>query len=150
MLISYSCITEYPSLEKATAPYSSPAYQEALKALGDGLCAMFGLLKDWSSNTVRPPLPHRPVEGPAPKLGRQCFIVHDADGHALAYFEEPGTRRPQDRPCQFWIPFVSCGAISCRRASSVSAASFDFHIHRDLLAGSTGHSYRAKYMTQLT
>jgi uncharacterized protein (DUF1330 family) len=29
-------ITEYPSLEKATASYGSPAYQEALKALGDG------------------------------------------------------------------------------------------------------------------
>jgi uncharacterized protein (DUF1330 family) len=29
-------VTEYPSLEKATASYSSPAYQEALKALGDG------------------------------------------------------------------------------------------------------------------
>ena len=27
---------EYPSLEKATASYGSPAYQEALKALGDG------------------------------------------------------------------------------------------------------------------
>ena len=29
-------ITEYPSLEKATASYDSPAYQEALKALGNG------------------------------------------------------------------------------------------------------------------
>jgi uncharacterized protein (DUF1330 family) len=29
-------VTEYPSLEKATASYNSPAYQEALKALGDG------------------------------------------------------------------------------------------------------------------
>jgi uncharacterized protein (DUF1330 family) len=29
-------ITEYPSLEKATDSYDSPAYQEALKALGDG------------------------------------------------------------------------------------------------------------------
>ncbi len=29
-------ITEYPSLEKATAAYNSPAYQDALKALGDG------------------------------------------------------------------------------------------------------------------
>jgi uncharacterized protein (DUF1330 family) len=29
-------ITEYPSLEKATASYGSPAYQEALKALGNG------------------------------------------------------------------------------------------------------------------
>ena len=29
-------ITEYPSREKATASYGSPAYQEALKALGDG------------------------------------------------------------------------------------------------------------------
>jgi uncharacterized protein (DUF1330 family) len=29
-------ITEYPSLEKATASYGSPAYQEALRALGDG------------------------------------------------------------------------------------------------------------------
>jgi uncharacterized protein (DUF1330 family) len=30
-------ITEYPSLEKATASYGSPAYQEALKALGNGV-----------------------------------------------------------------------------------------------------------------
>ena len=29
-------ITEFPSLEKATAAYDSPAYQDALKALGDG------------------------------------------------------------------------------------------------------------------
>ena len=29
-------ITEFPSLEKATAAYDSPAYQEALKALGGG------------------------------------------------------------------------------------------------------------------
>ena len=29
-------ITEYPSLEKAMASYGSPAYQETLKALGDG------------------------------------------------------------------------------------------------------------------
>ncbi len=29
-------ITEFPSLEKATAAYQSPAYKEALNALGDG------------------------------------------------------------------------------------------------------------------
>ena len=29
-------ISEFPSLEKAIAAYQSPAYQEALKALGDG------------------------------------------------------------------------------------------------------------------
>ena len=29
-------VLEYPSLEKATAAYDSPAYGEALKALGDG------------------------------------------------------------------------------------------------------------------
>jgi uncharacterized protein (DUF1330 family) len=29
-------ISEFPSLEKAIAAYKSPAYQEALKALGDG------------------------------------------------------------------------------------------------------------------
>jgi uncharacterized protein (DUF1330 family) len=29
-------ITEFPSLEKATAAYESRAYQDALKALGDG------------------------------------------------------------------------------------------------------------------
>jgi uncharacterized protein (DUF1330 family) len=29
-------ITEFPSLEKATAAYRSPAYKEALNALGDG------------------------------------------------------------------------------------------------------------------
>lgn len=29
-------VVEYPSLEKAVAAYSSPAYQTALKALGDG------------------------------------------------------------------------------------------------------------------
>jgi uncharacterized protein (DUF1330 family) len=35
-LTERTVITEYPSLEKATASYGSPAYQEALKALGDG------------------------------------------------------------------------------------------------------------------
>ncbi|MEJ2378964.1 MAG: DUF1330 domain-containing protein, partial [Pseudolabrys sp.] len=29
-------ITEFPSLEKAVAAHDSPAYQEALAALGDG------------------------------------------------------------------------------------------------------------------
>ena len=29
-------ITEFPNLAQATAAYDSPAYQEALKALGDG------------------------------------------------------------------------------------------------------------------
>jgi uncharacterized protein (DUF1330 family) len=29
-------ITEFPSIEKATAAYDCPAYKEALKALGDG------------------------------------------------------------------------------------------------------------------
>jgi uncharacterized protein (DUF1330 family) len=29
-------ISEFPSMEKAIAAYRSPAYQEALKALGDG------------------------------------------------------------------------------------------------------------------
>src|ERR1700734_710065 len=29
-------ISEFPSVEKAIAAYQSPAYQEALKALGDG------------------------------------------------------------------------------------------------------------------
>ena len=31
-------IAQYPRIEKATASYNSPAYQEALKTLGDG-CA---------------------------------------------------------------------------------------------------------------
>ena len=30
-------IVEYPSFEKATASYGSPAYQEALKVLGDSV-----------------------------------------------------------------------------------------------------------------
>jgi len=29
-------ISEFPSVERATAAYTSPAYQEALRALGDG------------------------------------------------------------------------------------------------------------------
>ncbi len=29
-------ISEFPSVERANAAYNSPAYQEALKALGDG------------------------------------------------------------------------------------------------------------------
>ncbi len=29
-------ISEFPSIEKAIAAYQSPAYQDALKALGDG------------------------------------------------------------------------------------------------------------------
>jgi hypothetical protein len=34
------------------------------------------------------------VDDPDPKLGRQRFIVRDADGHALTYvyFDEPGQR----------------------------------------------------------
>ena len=39
-------VVEYPSLEKATAAYDSPAYAEALKALGDGAVRDFGSLKD--------------------------------------------------------------------------------------------------------
>jgi uncharacterized protein (DUF1330 family) len=29
-------VTEFPSVEQAVAAYESPAYQEALRALGDG------------------------------------------------------------------------------------------------------------------
>jgi len=35
------------------------------------------------------------VDDPEPKLGRNCFIVRDANGHALAYVyfeDEPGRR----------------------------------------------------------
>ena len=35
------------------------------------------------------------VEQPDPKLERQCYIIRDADGHALAYVyfeDEPGRR----------------------------------------------------------
>ena len=38
-------ITEFPSLEKATAAYDSAAYAEALKALATARCAIFGSLK---------------------------------------------------------------------------------------------------------
>jgi hypothetical protein len=37
--------------------------------------------------------PPRSVDDPDPKLGRQCFIVRDANGQALAYVnfeDEPG------------------------------------------------------------
>ncbi len=36
-----------------------------------------------------------PSRSPTPKLDRQCFIVRDANGHALAYVyfeDEPGRR----------------------------------------------------------
>jgi hypothetical protein len=38
------------------------------------------------------------VDDPEPKLGRRCFIVRDADGHALAYvyFDEPGWTAAHD------------------------------------------------------
>jgi uncharacterized protein (DUF1330 family) len=38
-------VVEYPSLEKATAAYSSPAYAEALKALGDGAVRDFRIVE---------------------------------------------------------------------------------------------------------
>jgi hypothetical protein len=39
------------------------------------------------------------VDDPEPKLGRKCFIVRDADGHALAYvyFDEPGWTAAHDQ-----------------------------------------------------
>ena len=52
---------------------------------------MFGLLKDWSSNTARLSLPVVLVRGRV----QANFVVHDANGHALAYFyfkDEPGRR----------------------------------------------------------
>jgi uncharacterized protein (DUF1330 family) len=38
-------IVEYPSLEKAIAAYDSPAYKEALKALGDGAVRDFRIVE---------------------------------------------------------------------------------------------------------
>jgi uncharacterized protein (DUF1330 family) len=38
-------VVEYPSLEKATAAYDSPAYAEALKALGDGAVRDFRIVE---------------------------------------------------------------------------------------------------------
>ena len=38
-------IAEYPSLEKATAAYDCAAYQEALKALGDGAVRDFRIVE---------------------------------------------------------------------------------------------------------
>jgi uncharacterized protein (DUF1330 family) len=38
-------VVEYPSLEKATAAYDSPAYTEALKALGDGAVRDFRIVE---------------------------------------------------------------------------------------------------------
>jgi uncharacterized protein (DUF1330 family) len=38
-------VVEYPSLEKATAAYDSPAYAEALKALGHGAVRDFRIVE---------------------------------------------------------------------------------------------------------
>ena len=38
-------VAEYPSLEKAIAAYGSPAYAEALKALGDGAVRDFRIVE---------------------------------------------------------------------------------------------------------
>jgi uncharacterized protein (DUF1330 family) len=38
-------VAEYPSLEKAIAAYDSPAYGEALKALGDGAVRDFRIVE---------------------------------------------------------------------------------------------------------
>ena len=38
-------VTEFPSLEKATAAYDSAAYAEALKALGDGAVRDFRIVE---------------------------------------------------------------------------------------------------------
>ena len=46
----FTVVVEYPSLEKATAAYDSPAYVEALKALVMAPCAIFGSLKGWNKS----------------------------------------------------------------------------------------------------
>ena len=38
-------VVEYPSLDRATAAYGSPAYAEALKALGDGAVRDFRIVE---------------------------------------------------------------------------------------------------------
>jgi uncharacterized protein (DUF1330 family) len=38
-------VVEYPSLEKAVAAYDSPAYAEALEALGDGAARDFRIVE---------------------------------------------------------------------------------------------------------
>ena len=38
-------VVEYSNLEKATAAYDSPAYAEALKALGDGAVRDFRIVE---------------------------------------------------------------------------------------------------------
>ena len=40
-----SVVAEYPSLEKAIAAYDSPAYAEALKALGEGAVRDFRIVE---------------------------------------------------------------------------------------------------------
>jgi uncharacterized protein (DUF1330 family) len=40
-----SVVAEYPSLEKAIAAYDSPAYAEALKALGNGAVRDFRIVE---------------------------------------------------------------------------------------------------------
>ena len=56
-------ITEFPSLEQATAAYDSPAYQDALKALGDGAmrCASS---KAWNSGRPLRGCRRRPPAAP--------------------------------------------------------------------------------------
>ena len=46
-------VLEYPSLEKATAAYDSPAYGEALKALGDGTVRDFRTVEGVNNGTTR-------------------------------------------------------------------------------------------------
>ena len=46
-------LVEYPSLEKAIAAYDSPAYAEALKALGDGAKRDFRIVEGIESIMAR-------------------------------------------------------------------------------------------------
>jgi hypothetical protein len=44
-------------------------------------------------------------DGPEAKLGQDCYIVRDANGHALAYVyfdDEPGRRSAAKLPTNFW------------------------------------------------
>ena len=47
-------VTEFPSLEKATAAYDSPAYAEALKALGDGAVRDFRIVEGVEFGAIHP------------------------------------------------------------------------------------------------
>ena len=64
-------VSEFPSLEKAIAGHDRPAYQEALRALGDGAVRDIRIIERAGVSTASTANSHSPASGEASSIHRE-------------------------------------------------------------------------------